>query len=305
MARKILAVVLLLSSIHLEILAQDVCAGPDSLVSLTTSTNFSLQRDTVGLIQQKEISGISPSIKYPGHFWAVNDSGNGAVLYLYALEDASLKALFILKGIPNTDWEDLSMLKNDQGEGILHIADFGDNKAKRKVYTIYQIPEPDIQQDNEKIQKLFVDPERVRFTYSNGARDAEAFAIDPIDGTSYVFTKREEEIFYYSISITSSDSVLSISPIGNLPLSLVVAADFSADGHKFLLKTYTHIYLWTRDSPSEPFCEMISRQPELVPYQAEPQGESVCFMGSDFITVSEERFEIQPKLFRYRNIASD
>ncbi len=296
--RVYLVTALLLCSVYTVAISQD-CVPFGEFTSLQTNTEYRATPDTVGPIRQKEISGIVPSIKYPGHFWAVNDSGNGAVLYLYALSDASLKALFILKGIPNTDWEDLSIMRNRQGEGIIHIADFGDNKAQRKVYTIYKIPEPELQ-EGTKINKLFIEPDRTRFSYQNGARDAEALAIDPMDSLSYVFTKREEEIFYYTLPAESTDSTLFLSPGGTIPLSMVVAADFSSDGKKFILKTYTNIYLWTRTSPTEPFCEMLSRKPKLLPYQVEPQGESICFIGTDFITVSEERFKIKPKLFRYR-----
>lgn len=276
--------------------AQNDCGlASIDFAELNTSNQFKASPDTIGLIKQKEVSGIVRSIKYPGHFWAINDSGNGAVLYLYSIADASIRGLFILRNVSNTDWEDLSIDNN----GIIYIPDFGDNDAKREAYTIFKIPEPDFGQPESKINEITADVERIRFTYKNGARDAEAFAFDPVDRVSYIISKREKNVFVYPLPLEKSDSTLILEPIGNLPFSNVVAADFSSDGMKFMLKTYTNIYLWGRESADESFCNTISRVPENVSYQLEPQGESLCFMEDSFITVSEERFGLQPWLYYY------
>jgi len=96
-----------------------------------------------------------------------------------------------------------------------------------------------------------------------------------------------------------SDSIQTLSPIGNLPINNVVAADFSSDGLKFFVKTYTNIYLWERTSTEESFCSMMGRKPVNIPYQLEPQGESICFTEGGFVTLSEERFDIKPQLYFY------
>ena len=234
--------------------------------------------------------------------WAINDSGNGAVLYLYSVEDANLRALFILNGISNVDWEDLGM-HNENENGVLYIPDIGDNEAKRSVYSIYKIPEPVIAENDAKINKLNVTPEVLRYMYSNGARDAEAMAYDPVDKKITIISKREKKVFIYSTEWISSGPKRTLNPLGQLPLTNVVAADFSSDGSKFLLKTYTTIYLWIREHKNEPFCSMISRTPIEVPYQIEPQGESICFSTKGILTLSEERFRIQPILFLYPQVS--
>ncbi|MEM6641617.1 MAG: hypothetical protein AAF616_01445 [Bacteroidota bacterium] len=278
--------------------AQVHCGHKSSFENLEFSNLFSEIPDTLGFIKQKEISGIAPSIRYPGYFWAVNDSGNGAVLYLFSLEDASLKSLFILKGISNIDWEDLAILKKDGNIGTLYIADFGDNQAKRKLCTIYKMDEPELAGTSSKIQKITVTPEQITYRYENGPRDAESLAIDPLSGLLYILTKREEHIYMFPLD-PRFDSTQVIEAIGTLPLNNVVAADFSLDGMKLMVKTYTDIYLFERKSQSTSVCEMLSGVPKKIPYLVEPQGESVCFVEGGFITVSEERFKIEPKLYFY------
>jgi len=297
--RSLLAVFFLLTAAR-HAYTQDSCIGLNNITDLKACTSYRSVPDTIGAIGQKEISGIAPSLRHPGHFWGINDSGNGAVLYLYSMENAELRALFILTGLSNLDWEDLSISRSSEGYGTLHIPDIGDNKAKRKVYSIYKIPEPAL--SDNKINHLGVTPEVIRFYYSDGSRDAEAMTYDPVDQSHYIITKREEEVHLYRLEDSDQDSVRSINPIGTLPLTNVVAADFSLDGMQFILKTYTQVFLWSRSSPTESFCEMISRKPLEVPYQLEPQGESICFTEKGFITLSEERFGIKPTLYQYLSL---
>jgi len=190
--KSLLTVIVFLITV-VNVYPQDTCVQYDSFEGLAISSVYKSTPLNIGPIGQKEISGIVPSIKYPGFFWAIGDSGTGAVLYLYSLKDASLKAIFILQGVSNVDWEDLAIAQDESGQGILYIPDFGDNKAKRKSYNIYAISEPDEPQD--KINNIFVNPESIRYIYDNGPRDAEALAVDPTDRTLYVITKREKEVF--------------------------------------------------------------------------------------------------------------
>ena len=304
MLRKVLTASFLICVVSLS-WGQHFCFDPsNSFSDLQISELFKGSPDTLGIINQKEISGITYSIKYPDHFWGISDSGNGAVLYLYNGADATLKHLFILNGLNNTDWEDLT-LSIEGNEGVLYIPDFGDNQAKRNIYTVYKISEPEIKSPDKKINNLFLSPDRIKYKYAEGPRDAESIAYDPIDSCLYITTKRESMVNVYRLSTEQTDSTQHISSIGTLPLTNVVASDFSPDGMQFILKTYTNVYLWNRTSKSESFCSMISRDPLLLNYQLEPQGESICFFGDSFITVSEERFKITPQLYRYQAVSKD
>ncbi len=304
MGKYILAALIFLNAVGV-CLGQHFCFDPSSNFSELKSTGlFEASPDTLGIIKQKEISGITYSIRYPDHFWGISDSGNGAVLYLYSGEDATLKHLFILNGLNNTDWEDLSLAR-EGNTGMLYIPDFGDNQAKRNIYTVYKIEEPEITTPDKKINNLTISPERIKYKYAEGPRDAESIAYDPIDSCLYITTKRESMVNIYRLSTEQKDSIQHISSLGTLPLTNVVGTDFSPDGMQFILKTYTNVYLWMRESEDESFCSLISKDPYFVNYQLEPQGESICFINDSFITVSEERFGITPMLYQYKAAKTD
>lgn len=281
------------------VMAQSACKIAYDFKSLNKSESYHASPDSIGLVGQKEISGIIPSIEYPGYFWGINDSGNGAVLHLFSLETAEIKNLFILTGISNVDWEDLAIGKDKNGKGIIYIPDIGDNKAKRKICTVYKISESLLKPSENSIQYVNLDnPATVLYTYSNGARDAEAMAYDPIENQLIVVTKREDNVMVYPIDPNTTSQ--TVEPLGSLAISNVVGADFTENGSKFILKTYTHIYEWQRSDLTESLCDLLSKSPTKIPYQIEPQGESICYVNGGFITLSEERFGIKPVLYKYR-----
>lgn len=264
---------------------------------------FSDSAINYGFVGQQEISGISPSANFGGDLWGINDSGNGNFLYLYNGKNARLEAMFKVNGTRNLDWEDIAFGKSPDGiEGnSLYIADIGDNKAKRKAYSIYAFKEPNreilkditIQQYDPKIQ-------RFTYVYEDGPRDAEALAIDPFSDQMIIITKRETNVGVYALPIFTSDTILVAEKIAVLPLMNVVAADISKDGMEVIIKTYDSIYYWQRQSEEEGLYELFSRAPFRLNYNPlEPQGESICLTQSGFYTLSEKAFEIQPRLYFY------
>jgi len=272
---------------------------PEHLEKAKISFDYVLLPENRGVIKQKEISGITYSRKYPGHFWGVNDSGNGQVLYLYDQTNAKLRKSFILHGILNTDWEDMTIGKDSNQEDVLYIGDIGDNKARRASYNLYQFKEPEAKKLDGKVANILLEFNVMKYQYADGARDAESLAYDPVEEKLYVISKREKNVGIYVLPNEFAEETYQAVKMGTLPMSNVVAADFSANGQRFILKTYSNIFLWERNTENQPFCEMIISTPCILPYSMEPQGESICFFGESYATVSEQRFSIEPRLLTH------
>jgi hypothetical protein len=85
-----------------------------------------------------------------------------------------------------------------------------------------------------------------------------------------------------------------------MPFTLIVAADWSADGTEILIKSYKQVYYWQRKN-DQSFKEVLSESPEILPYDEEPQGESIAFAidGSGYYTLSEQAKGVKPTLMFY------
>jgi hypothetical protein len=103
-----------------------------------------------------------------------------------------------------------------------------------------------------------------------------------------VISKREEPVYVYELKYPyATNDTLTASRLMALPLTQIVAADFSADGQKLLMKNYRNVFYW--NIGSRDLMEALRESPLIVQYKEEPQGESVTFArdGSGFYTISE------------------
>lgn len=73
-----------------------------------------------------ELSGLAASRAYPGCFWAHNDSGDTARLFLLNAKGETV-AVVNLAGVTARDWEDIAF-----AGGYLYVGDIGDNDGDRK-----------------------------------------------------------------------------------------------------------------------------------------------------------------------------
>ncbi len=86
----------------------------------------------------------------------------------------------------------------------------------------------------------------------------------------------------------------------SLPFTQIVAGDISDDGKQVLLKSYEFVYYWSNPS-GKPLLELLKEKPEDVPYEEEPQGESITWAkdGSGFYTLSEQNITTDTYLYFY------
>lgn len=93
--------------------------------------------------QLAEISGMAI---YKSSVYAINDSGNGAVIYQLGLDDFSIKNRYRIRDLTNHDWEELSVY-----DDILFIGDFGNNRGNRRDLAIYEIPIGDLGKEKPRL----------------------------------------------------------------------------------------------------------------------------------------------------------
>ncbi|EAY29997.1 probable integral membrane protein, putative [Microscilla marina ATCC 23134] len=260
-----------------------------------------------GELQYKKIdeaSGLVASRNNPHALWTHNDSGGKSRLFLIGDKGEHL-AVYKLEGIKARDWEDITLGPGPkQGVNYLYVGDIGDNKARYEEKMIYRFPEPDVSNVSggvkKKIEKSAI--ETIRFQFPDGNRDVEAMMIDPATKDIFFVTKREENVRMYVARYPQSTTELNqLEFIGTLPMHKIVAGDISLTGNEVLIKDYGNIYYWQKEE-NESIEEVLKTPPVRLPYEDEPQGESIAWKldGSGYYTLSEKRFEIEPVLYFYK-----
>ena len=109
-----------------------------------------------------EISGIS---KFPDDpfLYAINDSGNDASIFKLNLK-GGIETKIQIPNLNNIDWEDTA----SDTSNTIYIGDFGNNKYKRKSFTIYKVHQiTSINPYVEKIDFVFEDTKNTKKKHIN------------------------------------------------------------------------------------------------------------------------------------------
>ena len=282
------------------------------LIPVSCERSSETQKDTfeqgviAGVINSKKIdeaSGMAASYANPGMLWTHNDSGDKARIFLIDSLGRH-RATVWLKETINRDWEDIAVGPGpERDKTYVYIGDIGDNLAKYEYKFIYRFQEPVITTQDTTIEIEQADS--IKFTLPDGIRDCEALMIDPATKDLYIFSKREPAINLYRLPYPQSTTEIMLAEkvLEALPFTLIVAADWSADGKEILIKDYEQVYYWRR-SNNEPIAELLKTQPVLLPYHQEPQGESIAFdyWGKGYYTLSEKAKGVKPALMFYKRI---
>ncbi|MES2880770.1 MAG: hypothetical protein V4676_01385 [Bacteroidota bacterium] len=236
-----------------------------------------------------EISGIADSKTSPGNIWAHEDSGNPPELILISHEGVVQKKIPI-KNIVNRDWEEMILWKNE-----IYIAEIGDNNLTATEYFFYKFPEPSTTTDTVR------NVTTIRFQYSDGPHNAEAFLIDPSTNDLLIVTKNGMASQVYKIAFPFSTGINTATVVATLPYTGVVAAAQSPDGKEIILKTYTSLYYY-KVSGTNNFTQTLQGSNTTLGYQPEPQGEAICFTqkNNGFFTLSEKAFLPEVHLYYYK-----
>ena len=258
--------------------------------------------DEVGTLPTKqldEISGIAASGINKDIYYIHNDSGDTS--RFFAIEPSGkLIATIYFKGdtsLPQgvRDCEDIAVGPGPvKGKSYVYDGDIGDNDAVRDYITVYRIEEKK-SWVADTVQNANAPAVPIHFRYPDGPKDAETLMVDPIEKLFYIISKRKDTVGVYTAplmykpndTITLTKRCKLFFP-GIKPFKWITAGDISKDGQQILVKDYVKVYYWQRKN-NEPVWQTLQRQPLLLPYKMEKQGEAIGFTpdGKGYYTTSE------------------
>ena len=134
----------------------------------------------------KEVSA-SELVKGSDLAWVIEDNGNKDHLYGLTF-DGKIKSSINIKNAKNEDWEDLT----SDNEGNIYIGDFGNNRKKRKDFTIYKILHKDLIKDNAVATQI-----EFKLPKKEKSKDFEAFFL--LNDHFYIFSKERTNTHVYKI----------------------------------------------------------------------------------------------------------
>jgi hypothetical protein len=254
--------------------------------------------------QLNEISGVVESRSDPRVLFVHNDSGDSPRFFAIDRR-GQLLAELRLKGVPLLmDAEDIAIGPGPGGGDFVYLGDTGNNFASfglgipRRKAVLYRVAEPNVPFTARGQRIELEDAFRIVLTFPDGARDVEAFFIEPTSGDLFMLSKQADG---RSQLLTASAAVLAaggaeLRLLGELRLgqssvpgsAMATSASISHDGSLILVRTYATVLLFRR-AAAEPIASALSRAPELLSAPHEAQGEAIGLVDADaaFITISE------------------
>jgi len=240
-----------------------------------------------------EASGLAASRRNPHVLWTHNDSGDSA--RVFAINPAGdLLGVFTLTGASATDWEDMALGADPVTHvHYLYAGDIGDNSAARSSITVYRVPEPFVDAGQASVVSNLPGVQALRFTYPDGARDAETLLADSLTGDLFIVTKREALSRIYRAPYPQNPSASTpLEYLGQLSFGGAVGGDLSPSGRQVLIKQYSAMHYYSRP-PGTTVLYALTNGPSTVPCASEPQGEAVGWQGRErgYYTLSEGTYQ--------------
>jgi len=261
-----------------------------TLVSCQKNKNTNLKKVGELPYALREISGITALSNHK--LYAINDSGNGPVLFGLNQQGAIISKVKVPKS-KNKDWEDLAY---DLEEHI-YIGDFGNNNNDRKNLKIYKIS--GILSDSiytSKIEFIFEDQKKFPPKKRNFNFDVEAFI--HLNGFLYLFTKdrRKGDIKItkiYKIPSTVGKYVAKL--VGQYEICSkpsgcsITAAAINRSQNKIALLTSNKIFLLEDFDKEDPFTQKLKK----IKLNHFSQKEGICFKNDSILYITDEKQGIQ------------
>lgn len=264
-----------------------VLVWPSSHVSAGQQGQAAQCRPTGAVVRLpglSEASGLAVSRRVPGRLWTHNDSGEPVLFALDAR--GSVTGRVRLSGASVEDWEAIAVGPCGTGSCI-HVADIGDNEARRSRITIYRLPEPEGASGSATVADVF------HATYPDGAHDAEVLLVGS-DGRLHIVTKGETgpvAVYRFPAQMRSGGS-MRLERVG-AAVSARSAADsrmtdgaVSPDGQWVVLRTLSSLSFYRASELLAGRWRAASRV-DLRPLK-EPQGEGVALGADNTVFIAGE-----------------
>ena len=229
----------------------------------------------------EESSGLAASPCNRDIFWTHNDSGNSN--YIFALnKKAELVGTWQVLGAKNTDWEDIAIVKSENGECFLYIGDIGNNSRIRGELKIFRVKEPKVEKKTNAIAST-EKAEPIEFSYADVRHDAETLIVHPKTSEIYILTKRLSGASgVYKLEADKTNKKQTLEKIANvsvpaLPNGFLTGGDISFDGSRVIICDYYNAYELVLPKDAESFDEIWKDEPSIIKLGKREQGEAVCY----------------------------
>lgn len=224
--------------------------------------------------QIKESSSLAVSRAYPDLAYTMNDSGyDPDWIYAVKISTGEVLGRSQIQGAKLHDTEALAL----DGNGMLWVADLGDNNQERGDCALYALPEP-----GPAAGDHVVSAQRYPISYPAGPLDVETLLVNPVTGEKFVASKvNDTPGEFYSLPATlSTTSANRASDIDRQAPVKATDGAFSPDGKLALVRTGDKVYVY--DGSSFAQTDRLSL-PDM------DQGESISFepSGRTFLVGSE------------------
>ena len=241
--------------------------------------------------QLDEVSGLGIVRSQFNLFWMHNDSGDTP--RVFAVNREGKIALTVnLQGASAFDWEDMSAQKD-----WIYAGDIGDNLRLRQNIQIYRFRSPQLKAGALQ-GELNLSSKQWQLTtlrFPDGAHNCESLAVAP-DGRILLVTKEENGVsgFFVWNRAWKNGTSATLSHMGSYkfggeaPLSkLTTGADFSPDGRRLVVTTYTDLYEFRLAKPFN--FGSLEFKPAVQELPAQKQCEAVCYSldGKTIYSTSE------------------
>jgi len=189
---------------------------------------------TIESTEITESSSLAVSTTHPGLVYTTNDSGDGPTVYVLDGDNGELVGRTTLSGVEAIDIEALAV----GSDGMLLVADIGDNRSERKTVTVYRIDQPPAGDRD-------VDADEIQLTYIDDARNAESALYDVRSGRILVVSKGFEGAQVYQTPADVFErSTARLRPVAEAP-ALATDATFIEDGEFAVIRTYFSAVVYT------------------------------------------------------------
>ena len=241
-----------------------------------------------------ELSGLASSRVHPSLFWAHNDSGDQARIFLINPSTGVIRLEVALQGIKNVDFEDITMQTVGEQSYVI-VGDIGDNSGHRPLVSLHRIKEPkSLNKKNIVIPKSKIATMHIK--YAEGARDAETLMSDT-HGDLIIVTKREDSNYIYGFEFEPGKTK-TLTSKGRIEINNLTAGDINRDG-EIVLRNYAQIFYWPA-SEQPVIKRLASEKPLGIPTAPEPQGESIAWSNEFGVySIPEKPFMFEQVIFHY------
>lgn len=279
-------------------------------VALSSLLAAGAEMELIGRLSHEalgEVSGIVKSAR-GDFYWVHNDSGDSPRLFAIDGDGNPLKPSWMpieladwpghaIDNATHFDWEDIAL-----ADGVLYIADVGNNGNARRDLGVYVVNEPD-PYAIPKMRALKYLPVRYpdQDDHPGDVWHFDCEAVFVADGALYFLTKHRQsrqigeaapgtKLYRLDTDHTDVENVLTL--IGRREdVSQVTAADVSPDGSRLAVATYTALWLFDQPEDGDDWLSGKAWRLDLDPAQAK-QLEALAWEDAASLRLTNEQRDI-------------